>query len=109
MKNIYDYKHVKSVSAVTILYKGKEAGKIIANWSDNPNGSVCTVMVDIYEGPLKREYDSKKSIAQAGGCGYCKLSQAVGNVLGQVDMMAAGMTRVRRYFEDNGYTYITVI
>ena len=45
MKNIHDFKHVKSVTAIALLKNGKPAGKIIANWSDNPAGSVCTACV----------------------------------------------------------------
>ncbi len=48
----YELKHCKSVSAVALSFEGKYAGRIVANWSDNPNGSVCTATVAIWHGPL---------------------------------------------------------
>lgn len=96
MKNIFDYNHVKSVSASVLLdSKGEIAGKIIANFSDNSNGSVCTAQVIIYKLPdtvkpkIKR-YDSEflkddtfesPFIGKASGYGYDKLSTAIANAI----------------------------
>ena len=124
MKSIYDYSHVKSVSAIGLLYKGKQAGKIIANWSDNPAGSVCTVCVMVWEGPLKIErtfYDHttmsgerKKltthiAIAKAGGGGYCKISQGIGEILKVPELSGAGIESVRKFFESKDYKWFDII
>lgn len=92
MKNIFDYSHVKSVSVSVLLdNKGEIAGKIIANFSDNPNGSVCTAQVIIYKLPKTIKPKIKKYntefledstfespfIGKAGGYGYDKLSSAI--------------------------------
>ena len=38
MKTAYDLNHVKSVSALVLLFNGENAGRMVANYSDNPNG-----------------------------------------------------------------------
>ena len=93
MKTIYEYTHVKSVSCIVLIDKtSKEiAGKIIANWSDNPNGSVCTAQVIIYNSEdrgLKAKKSKQKyyssddympelAIGKASGYGYDKLWTAI--------------------------------
>ena len=88
MKYIFDYSHVKSVSAWALLDKTTKEprGKIIANWSDNPNGSVCTVQVIFFDdteklglktAPRKHFKTLAPLIGKAGGSGYCKFSSAV--------------------------------
>ncbi len=122
MKNIYDYKHVKSVAAISLVFNGKQAGKIIANWSDNPNGSVCTACVMIWDGPLRIERTEKVELMgkieeittnsctkKAGGYGYCKFSQAVGEAINQTQLNGRGEGAVRKFFEDNGYRWDSVI
>lgn len=65
-------------------------GKIIANWSDNPNGSVCTAQVFLHIDsdkivPKQRSVDLMGTptlldcplIGKAGGGGYDKLSAAI--------------------------------
>lgn len=96
MKNIFDYAHVKSVTAYVLMDKKKEiAGKIIANFSDNPNGSVCTAQVIIHKLPKTivpkvKRYDSEflkdktfdaPFIGKAGGYGYDKFSSAVADAM----------------------------
>lgn len=74
MKTAYDMKHVKGTTAIALLKDGQSAGKIVANWSDNPNGSVCTATVLVY----RAEDDSwYRGTARTGGYGYDKLSSAV--------------------------------
>ena len=122
MKHVNDLKHVKSVSAIVLLLKGKLAGKIIANWSDNPNGSVCTTTVHIWDGPLMIErtrpiklWDKTENLtchwitAKAGGGGYCKLSQTVGIAIEHCELNGTGMDSVRIFFEKQGYEWIDVI
>jgi hypothetical protein len=114
--NVFDLKHVKIVSAIAILYEGKPSGRIIANWSDNPNGSVCTAMVGVWSGPLG---EMPKAVGRAGGCGYDKLSSAISDAINKViaedpDKIAPkfdgyGMTAVRKWFEQFGYELFEVI
>jgi hypothetical protein len=84
MKTIKEFKHVAGTTAKAILFEGKPAGRLIANWSDNPSGTVCTASVIIWAGPLKDAKHPKTgkefnygNIGKAGGYGYDKLSQAV--------------------------------
>lgn len=115
-KDAYDLNHVKSVSAIAVLYNGNFAGRIVANWSDNPNGSVCTATVSVWIGPL--EY-MPKGTGRAGGCGYDKLSSAISDAINKViaedpDKIApkfagCGMTEVRKWFEQFGYELFGVI
>ena len=113
---VYDMKHIKSVSAYVLMYKGKFAGRIVANWSDNPNGSVCTAVVMIFDGPL----DSMPvTTGKAGGCGYDKLSAAVheaicktvGKDSGLVvpDLAGAGMSSVHAWLKEFGYDMHQII
>lgn len=77
MKQVNDLKHVNGTTAIALLFEGKAAGRVIANWSDNPNGSVCTASVIIWGGPLKDHKFDYATMGRAGGYGYDKLSQAV--------------------------------
>jgi hypothetical protein len=77
--SVYDMSHVKSVSFVVLAHPqstrpGNFAGRIVANWSDNPAGSVCTAQMSIWEGPLSF---IPNTIGKAGGYGYDKLSAAI--------------------------------
>ena len=122
MKHARDMKHTKSVSVVALTYKGKEAGSIISNWSDNPNGSVCTTTVTIFNGPLRIErtetidlmgkdhtLTSNWNTSKAGGYGYCKFSQSVGEAIGQTQLSGCGEGAVREFFESQGYTYTSIL
>ena len=71
-------------TAKAILFEGQPAGRLIANWSDNRNGTVCSASVIIWKGPLKDVKHPKTgkqfnygNIGKASGYGYDKLSQAV--------------------------------
>lgn len=125
MKTIYDYKHVKGVSAVALLKDGQRAGKIVANWSDNPAGTVCTaaVILSIDGG------EQVSGIGKAGGYGYDKLSSAIYEALKRckrsrfidneiIDTpfpmhehikVHPGSGDQRQAFEEAGYTYIEII
>jgi len=94
MKNIFDYKHVKSVSVYILQDKttNEIRGKIISNYSDNPNGSVCTTQIISYdhrETVIKTSDDRRvyplvlenPSIGRAGGYGYDKESSALSQAL----------------------------
>lgn len=85
MKNIFDYKHVKSVSMMILQDKTTREirGKIIANFSDNPNGSVCTAQIISYDyqGQSNPLILLDPCIGKAGGYGYDKLSTAVAQAL----------------------------
>ena len=118
MKSIYDYKHVAGTKAIALLRDGKMVGKIIANFSDNPAGSVCTASVILY--------GRESGIGRAGGYGYDKFSSAVAGALRSMGLLAArphgdntpdgekiavyaGAGNVREAFEAAGYTYLEVV
>lgn len=82
MKTVNEMKHANSVTAKALIFDGKPAGRIIANWSDNPSGSTCSASVIVWLGPLSEYSENGKelnyaNIGKAGGYGYDKLSQAV--------------------------------
>ena len=91
MKSIFDYKHVKSVSVYILQDKTTREirGKIISNYSDNPNGSVCTTQIISYD--YLSTFDSEEDhgllvlanpcVAKAGGYGYDKESSALASAL----------------------------
>lgn len=124
MKNIFDFKHVKGTRAVALLKAGELKGKIIANWSDNPAGSVCTAQVILFDRETKKKRHvmlldkpaelSALMIGRAGGYGYDKFSSAVyealkaGGLEKDIPVEPAGGA-VRESFEKAGYTYIEVI
>lgn len=132
MKNIFDYSHVKSVSCIALIDKtSKEvAGKIIANWSDNPNGFACTAQVSIYHPEhydLKTSYSNKKyeysdgyipnlAIGKASGYGYDKLSSAIYAAMRKgfdwtfeaPDFSGVGESGTRKFFESIGLQYVSI-
>lgn len=125
MKNIFDYSHVKSVSVLAIFDKDKNlVGKIISNFSDNPNGSVCTSQVFLddctkygLKAPKQIPYSasatmlkglthSKPLIGRAGGYGYDKLSSAIYDAMREVlkeppNFAGCGLSRVQEYFKES--------
>ena len=114
MKNIFDFPHVKSVRAWALMRKGKMAGKIVANFSDNPAGSVCTAQVIIWTGPLSEEKIEVPALGKAGGYGYDKFSAAVSGSLIRLGfnpgtMSGEGDTSVKAFFEKNGYVVVEVV
>lgn len=125
MKNIFDFSHVKGVRAWALTHKGKMAGKIVANFSGNPAGSVCTAQVIFWTGPLSEFKKSVKdgkpvfrempALGKAGGYGYDKFSAAVEDSLRKQginpreSMGGAGDSAVRTFLERNGYTTLEVI
>lgn len=120
MKTIKDFKHVAGTTAKALIYEGKPAGRIIANWSDNPAGTVVSASVIIWSGPLKDAKNEKTvkelnyaNIGKAGGYGYDKLSQAIYQCLVNAGIEpkkvkpANGLTNEE--FEAWGYVVMDVI
>lgn len=119
-KHITDLKSVKNVTAKAILFEGVPAGRLIANWSDNPSGSVCSASVIIWSGPLAYIINEKTgksfngtNIGKAGGYGYDKLSSAVwecfNNVGVETKKCQPGNGAVNEEFEQYGYVIFDVI
>lgn len=114
MKSTLDLAHVKGTSAVALLKDGKLAGKIIANWSDNPAGSVCQATVwlwDRIEGDTPRR---SHGTGRAGGFGYDKFSAAVYDALAEIwgeypTGVSGGDGQTRMVFECMGYTYAEIL
>ena len=125
MKNIFDYKHVKHVSAVCLLNAktGEYCGRIVANWSDNPAGSVCAAQVMIFGNEPSKEIKAvveanQKAMAgphigKAGGYGYDKLSQAIwaslkAQGLSELIKVKPASGNQREAFEEAGFRYIEI-
>lgn len=110
MKSAFEFNHVKSVKAWAVLFDGEEAGRIVANFSDNPNGSVCTSSVGFWAGPLKGK---ESSTGRAGGYGYDKFSASVSSALSKIgvknDVDGRGAASVRSLLEGLGYQVIEVL
>ena len=82
---------------------------MVANYSDNPNGSVCVATVSAWKGPLK---DRPGMTGRAGGYGYDKLSSAVFQALrkGGIDTKNGdGSGNTREEIELLGYQVIEVL
>lgn len=124
MKNIFDCKHVKHVKAVALLKNGEMVGRIVANWSDNPAGSVCAAQVMLWDWEVKKKRTvmlmdkptelSAIMIGRAGGYGYDKFSSAVYQALkaGGLEKdipVEPGAGSTRETFEEAGYTWVEVI
>ena len=126
-RNIYDYKMVKGVSAIALLKAGKPVGKIVANWSDNPAGSVCTAQVMLWDGPISEQIKKRQvktdflncelsvvMIGKADGYGYDKLSAAISAALrvGGLEKLLpveGGSGNQRSVFEKAGFEWVEVI
>jgi len=119
-KLISDFKNVKNVTAKAILLNGKPAGRLIANWSDNPNGTVCSASVIIWSGELANAKNDKTgaefnycNIGKAGGYGYDKLSQAVWQCFNNVGIKTKAVKpangQTNEEFEAWGYTIFDII
>lgn len=111
MKSAYELKHVSSVRAWALLHDGKEAGRVVANFSDNPAGSVCTCTVNIWAGKFK---DLPSMTGKAGGYGYCKFSAAFADAFWRQKIEcsgvnSAGETAMERFLDEHGYSVIRVL
>ena len=109
MKSAYEMKHTQSVTAIALFYEGDYAGKIVANWSDNPAGSVCTATMGVWKGPLSYMSGTGK----AGGGGYDKLSAAIADALMRAGLhdqcpVGSGAGNQRQKLEELGYMYAEV-
>jgi hypothetical protein len=118
MKTIFDFKNVKGTTAVCLLNKktGKFCGRVIANWSDNPNGTVCTAQVILFNNaPTARSKDDfVNSRGKARGYGYDKLSAAIYSALRAVELhtvikVESASGNQQQAFEAAGFVYIQVI
>lgn len=113
MKQVNEMKGPKSTTAWALLYEGKEAGRVIANWSDNPAGTVCSASVIVFHGPLAEYGFGYDTVGRAGGYGYDKLSQAVWQCFDKVGCPAKVVRpangQTRDEFEAWGYTVIEVL
>ena len=89
MKSAYDRSHVKSVTAWALFHDGKHAGNVVANYSDNPNGSVAVCTVNLFSGPLAF---IPSATGQAGGGGYCKFSAAFDDAISRAVKSGKGDT-----------------
>lgn len=103
----------KSTTAWALLYEGKEAGRVIANWSDNPAGSVCSASVIAFHGPLAEYGFGYDTVGRADGYGYDKLSTAVSRCFTKAfcptKVLKAGNGETRAEFAAWGYTVIEVL
>ena len=119
MKSAFDFNHVKSVKAWALTFKGEMAGRIVANYSDNPAGSVCVASAGFWGGPFK---DKEHSTGRAGGYGYDKFSAAVSEALHKIGVvneldgrwlksnaLFIGDSSVKNFLEAKGYKVLEVI
>lgn len=116
-KSVYDCKHVRSVKAWALMFDGKFHGRIVANYSDNPEGSVVTVGVSVWSGPLNNA-EGGPLLGKAGGYGYCKFSAAFDSAVRKhcknkeiaiPPLAGAGESSVRSFLESLGYQVLQVI
>lgn len=115
-KSIFDYQHVKGTTAICLLNKETKeyCGRIVANWSDNPAGTVCTACVMLWgNSPVKTIKDYSHAQGKAGGYGYDKLSQAIWSALKK--MSIADKIKVdpasgnqQSAFEEAGFVWIEI-
>lgn len=121
----FDCQNVKSVRAWGLLFPDagvlKQAGRLVANYSDNPAGAVCTASIVAWGGPLAdmygaRTYDPRNATGRAGGGGYCKFSAAVEDAHHRgsgerpsIELHGRGEGAVREWLDSLGYTVIEVI
>lgn len=116
-RTAFDCSHVKSVHAWALMHPdvpGNAAGRIVANFSDNPNGAVCTATVHVWRGPLA---EMPSTTGTAGGYGYDKFSAAVSDALTRAgltdadarEMHGRGDGAIRQWFEARGYSVLSVI
>lgn len=116
MKRVTEMKGPQATTAWALLYNGKPAGKLIANWSDNRAGSVCSASVIIWGGPLDMKENKGfdfSIVGKAGGYGYDKLSQAVWQCFKKsgidVKVVSPGNGQTREEFEEWGYEVVEVL
>jgi len=125
MRNIFDYKHVKSVSVYILQDKttNEIRGKIISNFSDNPNGSVCTTQIITYDFLTGNdpEFDNgllvlnNPCIGKAGGYGYDKRSTALASALRKQDIYTTFSGRgiesaeCREFFDNYNLEIISIL
>jgi len=105
------------VTAWAILKDGKQAGKVIANWSDNPAGSVCSLAIIGFGEPGDHTISicNGQVVGKARGYGYCKFSSAFASCLRlngietEERLGGVGEGACRAWLESEGYTVAEVI
>lgn len=90
MKSARDMKHCKSVQVYALAWEGKMCGSMIVHFSDNPNGSVVTVTLGAWDGPLS---PFESATGSAGGYGYCKISGAFYKAIREIRLTREEMTQ----------------
>lgn len=115
-KSVFDMKHVSSVHAWALLIDGEMVGRVVCNMSDSLNGSVFTVQVGVWKGPLNSS--DGPMIGKAGGGGYCKFSAAFAQAIAKhckangIDdsrVSGAGSSAMVAFLEQLGYKACEVI
>lgn len=115
MKSIFDYKNIKGVSVVCLINKKTKeyCGKIIVNWSNNPNGSVATACVILFNNnPIKQDFFNSTGVA--GGYGYDKLSSSIYDALRKINLtefikVEPCSGNQRNAFEEAGFEYLEIL
>lgn len=113
-RTAYDMKGPKSTTAIVLLKGGKLAGRIVANWSDNPMGTVCTATLNLYVPIYTPMDDYTHGTGRAGGYGYDKLSSAIYAAYKEAtgkypEGFSGGDGRHRALFESFGFEFIQVL
>jgi len=103
MKTAFEMTHANRTSVYVLLNDKKEyAGRIVANWSNNPAGTVCTATVQIF--------DKGTATGRAGGYGYDKLSAAIYEALKKLNIeplvLRPGNGQTDKELESQGFTVI---
>jgi hypothetical protein len=115
MRSIFDYKHVSGTTGICLLNaKTKEyCGRIVGNWSDNPNGAVFTCSVMLHStNSFGKDY--RVAMGRAGGYGYDKVSSSIYQALKKLGLekeikVEPASGNQRTAFEEAGFTWIEVV
>ncbi len=119
MKTAFECSHVKSVRAWGLVYQGNVAGAVVANYSDNKSGSVATVTINVYYGPIAmwRGHLPDMPTGKCGGAGIDKFAVAFHSALHQLPNLPKSeserkmnsTSEIRNFFESHGYIVVEVI
>ena len=109
LKSAFEMQHVKNVQAWAVTYGEEMAGRIVANYSKNSLGSVCTASVGFWRGPLKNN-----SLYTGNAMGYNdKFNYAVLCAIKKIgvklDINGGCDESVKSLLEKIGYTVLEVI
>ena len=110
MKTVPELKFCSGTTAWALLYQGKYAGKVIANWSDNPAGATCSASVVIWDGPLEpNEQLSYSNVGRSQGYGYDKLDSSIRKCLFAAGVDIPTDIESRSWLEKQGYYICEVL